>query len=438
MSKDNFIRGVGEVDDKILDRYEKVEEKISQRNKKNKYFIRWATVAACIALILGAIPMAVWISKRNTYEPPAYENALYSAEEIARLLSGKDSLSTNKYVELYVPNPAYLYIGEIPDDEYLPVYRLNDIQIEIDRPEFENFLSEVMPKISEALGTEIPEYQFEENSSKYTDSISISPDAGKYRIHAFQNNSTQQFTLSSSSSVDIQETITLNGETVKIDQRQSDDEIIESLSGIKEKLFDIFGVSFSDALVYRVYDSSGKYGVWWIDVKFYNKGVESSGFSSSSDYIKIHFINCKNYSDAIVSDSFLSRASISYVKYRFDPKLEYQVIGEARKISLEEAEGLLYNGYVFGAHSCARCMEAQEKIDFEGYDFVGFTYMRGNNPDGKNFAESVPFYTFYKYIGISSNGNLIYAKAYVPAIEISGLKEYFESQKAYHQFFSID
>ena len=45
----------------------------------------------------------------------------------------------------------------------------------------------------------------------------------------------------------------------------------------------------------------------------------------------------------------------------------------------------------------------------------------------------IPFYAFYKNIGRSENGNLIYAKTYVPAIEVSGYKEYFESQEANHK-----
>ena len=44
----------------------------------------------------------------------------------------------------------------------------------------------------------------------------------------------------------------------------------------------------------------------------------------------------------------------------------------------------------------------------------------------------IPFYAFYKEIGTSKNGNTIYAKTYVPAIEISGLEEYFERQKDNH------
>ena len=45
----------------------------------------------------------------------------------------------------------------------------------------------------------------------------------------------------------------------------------------------------------------------------------------------------------------------------------------------------------------------------------------------------IPFYAFYKNIGTSANGNTIYAKTYVPAIQVSGYEEYFESQKDNHR-----
>ena len=44
----------------------------------------------------------------------------------------------------------------------------------------------------------------------------------------------------------------------------------------------------------------------------------------------------------------------------------------------------------------------------------------------------VPFYTFYKQIGTSPGGNPIYAKTYVPAIEVTGMEEYFQKAMEFH------
>jgi hypothetical protein len=113
---------------------------------------------------------------------------------------------------------------------------------------------------------------------------------------------------------------------------------------------------------------------------------------------------------------------------------KYSMITATERISLEEAEALLYNGYVFGGHSCPLCMAEQEKVDFEGYDFVSMEYLFRYyyNADREVPSTGIPFYAFYKKIGTAPNGNLIYAKTYVPAIPVSGYTEYFEKQKENH------
>ena len=127
-------------------------------------------------------------------------------------------------------------------------------------------------------------------------------------------------------------------------------------------------------------------------------------------------------------------ASVYYFKNRSNiGDIQYDAVANARRISVSEAEALLYNGYVFGGHSCPLCMLAQDKIDFEGYDFVDIEYVFEYSNKNGTPSIGIPFYAFYKNIGTSENGNTIYAKTYVPAIEVSGYEEYFESQKGKHQ-----
>ena len=126
-------------------------------------------------------------------------------------------------------------------------------------------------------------------------------------------------------------------------------------------------------------------------------------------------------------------STVTYRKHRAGVSNMFQHITNAKMISLEDAEVLLYNGYVFGGHSCSLCMAMQDKISFYGYDFVDIDYLTGNISQDSEEVFCIPFYAFYKEIGTSENGNLIYAKTYVPAIEVSGYKEYFESQKANHK-----
>ena len=151
-----------------------------------------------------------------------------------------------------------------------------------------------------------------------------------------------------------------------------------------------------------------------------------------SDYICIAFDNTMNYAGDIVSDRILSVASIQYYKRRYDIQKTYPLIGNAKKISLQDAEKLLYKGYVFGGHSCPLCMAEQEKISFRGYDYVDIEYVFGDDKGNINGRTAIPFYAFYKKIGTAKNGNEIYAKTYVAAIELKGYEEYFESQKSKH------
>ena len=77
-------------------------------------------------------------------------------------------------------------------------------------------------------------------------------------------------------------------------------------------------------------------------------------------------------------------------------------------------------------------MNSQEKISFEDYDFVGFKYMYGYTNDKRVYRVAAPFYEFYKEIGITENGNKIYAKTYVAAFEVEGMDVYFNNQISKH------
>ena len=151
-----------------------------------------------------------------------------------------------------------------------------------------------------------------------------------------------------------------------------------------------------------------------------------------SDYIQLEFRNYQHSLGGIVSDTILQDVDVRYYQFRTDTKELYPVSKQAATISLQEAEALLYNGYVFGGHSCPLCMSMQEKVDFHNYDFVDIVYLSSYSRDLAP-KEFLPFYAFYKKIGTAKNGNEIYALTYVPAIEVSGYEEYFKSQEANHR-----
>ena len=142
-----------------------------------------------------------------------------------------------------------------------------------------------------------------------------------------------------------------------------------------------------------------------------------------SEFIELAFFD---------ENSNTEELELSHVFYTELTKAEresYTVISNQRKLTLEEAENMLKHGYFWGGGGCPFCTQQNPAVDFsKGYDAVSFTYITA--PTG----ETLPFYKFYKKIGSGLFSSVKeYAYVYVPAIEISGLKEYFEAKESHHK-----
>ena len=414
--------------------YAKTNLKKERKPNKNEW-LRFGAIAACFVLILGAV--IVVLQKTNLPDVPTWDTARYSAKDIAKLFGATkyDGVATNAYKKIYVPDSKYLYLGNMTEDEYLKLYQHTQIDKELNETELRDFIDAILPKLAESLDAPIPQYSIKEhNYSTGDNTLSVSVDIGSYYLSVSQYPQTSSLIFRK---LKENRQIVLDGEIIQIDQRLSDEEILDSILSIKNKLFGIFGVSFSDAKVVRSFGSYTKHGAERVDIYFYNESAHELNSSQPrpvTDYIYISFDNFSNYSGDIVSDSILTVSSVYYFKNRSDiGDTQYDVVANAKRISISEAEALLYNGYVFGGHSCPLCMLAQDKIDFEGYDFVDIEYVFEYGNKNGTPSLGIPFYAFYKNIGTSENGNTIYAKTYVPAIEVSGYKEYFESQKDNHR-----
>ena len=437
MKKIEWNEGLNHIAPDLVEKYVKQKDKLRQNNRKQKgVWLRFGAIAACFVLILSAVIAVPMLQKANLPDVPTWDTAQYSADEIANLFTKYyDGVSTNAYTKIYVPDSKYLYIGNMPDDEYLKLYQHTQIDKELNEVELKAFIDAFLPKLAESLDAPIPQYSIKEyNYSTGNNTLSASVDIGSYYLSASQNPQKNSLGLSK---LEGNRQIVIDGETIQIDQRLSDEEILDSIHSIKNKLFKIFGVSFSNAKVIRSFGSYTEHGAQNVYIYFYDESaheLNSSQPSPITDYIYISFDNFSNYSGDIVSDSILTVSSVHYFKNRNDiGDIQYDVIANAKKISISEAEALLYNGYVFGGHSCPLCMRAQDKVSFEGYDFVDMEYVFGDYDKTGKATKGIPFYVFYKNIGKSKNGNTIYAKTYVPAIQVSGYKEYFESQKDNHK-----
>lgn len=461
MTSRDILNAMGGIDAKLILDAAPAEKKkwIVQRK-----WVKWGMMTACFGILamllisvanafmkhtlesewsgnelVGELPSNPEVTDTN---PSVDEKAHYSAEEIQALfdIRKNDVIATSYYTKVYVPSAEDLKVPSFLTEETIAIYEKKELIKTLDEKEFTDFLDGIVPRLFEQIGETIRPYEIEERISSYLgDSLDVALNENgqlrKYFVNAEQTKTHHTIILSSYSQVtNPTGSISLGDVNVEVNQAKTDREILKELEVVQEKLFTIFGVEFADAKIVRKYDGYSEYGANWLTVYFYDEEAHPLNKMSEtpiSDYIRVGFDNFANTSDDILSDTILQDVSIMYRQNRIDVNESYVEREKLKMISLEDAEAMLCKGYVFGGHSCPYCMAEQEAVDFEGYDYVGMTYVTGWDDNG-NETECVPFYVFYKYIELAENGNQTYAKTYVPAIAVSGCEAYFESQKQYH------
>ena len=451
MKKKEWCEGLDHIDPDLVEQYVEAKDRLKKPKGQKGVWLRLGVVAACLMLVVSAVIVLPMLREDGagvvttpdgmggTPSPdvPVWDGAQYTAADIAKMFDSMatDGELTNSYTTIYVPDAKYLYVDQMADPEYLGVYQYGGKGNELNEREFETFIDGFLPQLEASLHMDLPQYEIEEDRGYREDSLSAQLDSDPYFIQVSQYETHQSFSLSAFRS-NGDRRIILDGETVQVDQRLSDAEMISSVQSIKNKLCDIFNVSYGDTRIIRSFDSYSQYGAKLVRIYFYDEDAHSLNSMQEkplSDYICITFDNISNYADDTVSDGILTVADIRYVQRRDDVREEYAHIANAKRISLDRAETLLYNGYVFGGHSCPLCMAAQEKVSFEGYDFVDIEYVFGYDLETNKTTLGIPFYAFYKKIGTSQNGNSIYAKTYVASIEVDGYEEYFKAQEEDHR-----
>lgn len=330
---------------------------------------------------------------------------------------------TTTYEEVYSPNIEYLYINPVPTDKYVTIYE-GYYQRNFDKNEVQTLANKHFPKMAQTLNISLPSYEIKESFDGLHDHIKIDI-TGPFYLTQYNNRNIIRYGPGN---------IALNGKPVTVNQTQSDQEIINSLSEIKQILFDTFDVYFDSARVYRDYDDNSNYGVTALTVDFYNSGAHPlnnlCGIGiPKSDFIEIRFDNYKSFEGDTVSASDLYNVfSISFWSYRTDNHSPLKAVAKKELLPLEKAKEYLEKGYVLAMGGCALCQAEQTPVDFSNYDYVSFEYEGGSNV-GELF---LPYYAFYKNIGTAENGNMIFAKTYVPAVEVEGYEEYFTNKHNSH------
>lgn len=432
MKKITVLQHFGLLDEKYVE--EASPEKARRITSFHKVTaLRWASIAACLC-VLALLSVNVLLPLFNGFSSriPSYKDADYSAADIGKIFGNTESSETSSYEKIYVPSSEFLNISPFSLPEQIEIYESQSFKKEIDKSQLSQFTDPIFSRFASEINAAVPSYEIkEEASSSGIDSLRISVrEFGDYTVRVSQMKTHYSVSFTSYNGP-----LSIGGVNIEVDQTKTDSEIVTSLAEIKEKLFYVLGVEFSDVKITRRYGGYSKHGVEQLYVFLYNEDdhpLNAYADFPLSDYIWLTFSNSENSEGKVASDGILSDVDVFYRQHRYNVGDSYTLAKKVRTISIAEAEQLLYNGYVFGGHSCPLCMAAQEKVDFEGYDYVSLTYMFGYNEASKK-SESIPFYVFYKNIGVAQNGNKIYARTYVPAIQVSGYKEYFESQKKNHR-----
>lgn len=394
---------------------------------------RVALIAACMTLIIAAILPIAKVALSPT--PVSEIEITLSAEDISLFFNDQTEGLTQQYGTSFTPDHSYLNLSPITNQEYYPIYQADSKGKTINKKEFECFIQQYIEPLAKATGLSVPDYEIEEKDWELNDSedskfydLYVEANEDHY-FDGAQTSTKQSIGINPKSTA---KDIYLDGEPIAVDQTQSNEEIIASLSNIRKKFGKIFGENFTHTKVIRYYNGYSSTGVSNLIVYFYNEAdhpLNSLRNTPFSNYVSLYFDNFRNFEGDFVSNDRLTKVDIEYVQMRSEPCKQ---IGIAKSMPLQKAEELLAQGYCFMAHACPLCAEQQEAIEFTEYDFVSIKYIFESNSNDSKPLRGVPFYVFYKYIGDASNGNRTYAFTYVPAVEVSGLEEYFQNQIQNH------
>lgn len=409
MREEKLMDAMEYVDDQLL---ESAADSMAGKRKRGQWK-PLAAMAACLAMVVGLF----WY---NRFPPvPKYENAIFSAEQIGELFPAKDAMGTNAYTEEGYPNEELFVVPEVLDVEYLNIYK--QIGTEPSEAELRSLIKEVFPYIGKMYGCDVSQTLFVRKASA-TGYSAETVSSGK-RILA----SSDLYSLSVSWGNDDLSPLSINGETFYAKNVQTDEEIMASVSSVIPYLEQVFDTELSAYKIDRSYSSSDA-DINYLNVWLYSETQVTDELLEQYDREPTRYCTgamiCLEFSRedlAKPSDTVVCR----YISYEKSIQHRYKAYAQCRMISLDEAEALLANGYVFSNHVCKLCMDMQEQVDFSDYDRVSLEYVFGED-------YSIPFYTFYKKIREDEDGFVQYAKTMVPAIEVSGLEEYFEEQQRYH------
>ena len=404
-----FLDAVSHIDDDILEQSILMREELAENRRKRLKFRKTLIAVASVVLVctVTLASVLIWGPFSSNADPfselPLFEGL--TARQMNSVFPQTESAYTNQYTKVYTPDEKYLFLPELPQGEYVPIFSHRNTGLPLNEEELLRYRDEIVPKLTKAFGVTFRlterwshDSTWDSQTISYRSSLENAIWASVTQRLTQTNVTISQNTQKNGYGEEYIAPLVINGQTIQIDQTKSDEEIIASLEGIKKELFDLFSVEFSDVQIKRHYtkikyingvpSENDPNVVDNICIYFYNKSdIYSSGYDNDShqytEYIRLNFHNTYSYHDLTPSKDILQDVTVRFVKYRLPLNETVTAVGKAELLTVKEAEELLKKGYVFGGHSCPLCMRNQTAVDFESYDAVGFEYLMDQNPRNK-------------------------------------------------------
>lgn len=354
---------------------------------------------------------------------PKYDEAGFTAEELGVLFSASFG-DTIYYDQVGFPNDQLSDLASPPNADYINIYQSADCEAATQKVA-KGVMYDILPRLEILLDEKLPapklftENVWEVNPQNHH--ITIKNYAGGIEITCKTGNS---YTMSSEDPA-----LKINGISLSVRSTDTDQQVMESLSTVIPYLEDVFDMDLSGYKIYRNYAFSENMGyLSYMEVYLYsNEHVVDPLLEQYEDLPRRYLsgeILCLNFSQTDREgemDTVICRG----IEFITQPQSWFEPVEQRKMLTLAEAEALLAKGYVFCPHYCPLCLQEQGAVDFSNYDRVSLEYVYG-----KDYA--IPFYTFYKKLGDNADGSVRYAKTMIPAVDATGMEEYFENQLQYH------
>lgn len=321
------------------------------------------------------------------------------------------------------------HAAPLPTDPYLPIYREVNV---FDEATLEAFIQKWLPTAKAMTGITDTDYEIKwigtsgvRTPSRYV--AKVGPEeVGKHITFTIQEEGALSFACPA-------EILTEGDLFPTLRKNSGDKEILSVLDGGIDYLEKALGQEFRDA------------DIEWRDMEYQGSGYLSSIHELTVTLNGYPPEGAEEFPYAIASiPAFTVTLNYQYVDYGSSDELvlkdltyskprntaDYTVlVGKAKTIPLEEAEAMLEAGYVFNATKCLICRPTGCDVDFSEYDSVGLVYRKSI---AGHYLWSVPCYAFYKHKGDE------YAAVYIPAVEVTGLTEYFAECTEKHSHTTAD